>query len=343
MFSKSRKFLRALLISALAFGPALSAPPLSYGEGEGLKPHIDISGAEYDFGHVTAGTKVQHDFVVKNTGTAPLDIQRVVAACGCTATSTRSNSVAPGASTVVKAEFDTTGFSGEKFKAITVYSNDPDQPSVSLALKGTVESDVKVSPRNVIFSEVVREQEVPTSQEISVDVREGSDVSISGVKTFSKYLHIKELESGAKHRRFSVSIDPQAPLGELRERVIISLLGKTAQQSINVPIFAAVKGRIRVSPATVSFGVIEGKETIVRSIKLENLSKNILKLGEIESDNPALKTIVKPIKEGKIYVVELALNPALVEKDLRASINIPTNIPEEKLLVSVYGVLPPKL
>ena len=338
MRSTSSTRLVSLLIATL-----FCYSSFSFAESELPKPHMEIPNPEYDFGNVTAGTKVQHDFVVKNTGTAPLDIQRVVAACGCTATSALSNSIAPGSSTMVKAEFDTTGFSGDKFKAITVYSSDPDQPSITLALKGTVESEVKVSPRNVIFNEVVREQEQPSTQEISVDVREGSDVAISGVRSFSKYLQIKEYDTGSKHRRFTVAIDPQAPMGELRERVIISLVGKSAQQSINVPVFASVKGRVKLSPSTVSFGLIEGKQTLKRSVKVENLGKGTLKLGEIVSDSPALKTVLKPIKDGKIYVLELELNPTMVSKDLRASINIPTNIAEEKLFVSVYGVLPPKL
>jgi len=41
------------------------------------QPSIQIKQPEYDFGVVMEGTEIEHEFTVKNTGKAPLNIERV--------------------------------------------------------------------------------------------------------------------------------------------------------------------------------------------------------------------------------------------------------------------------
>ena len=40
-------------------------------------PSIEISPSTYDFGEVKEGTKIEHDFIMKNTGTEVLNITHV--------------------------------------------------------------------------------------------------------------------------------------------------------------------------------------------------------------------------------------------------------------------------
>ncbi len=40
-------------------------------------PKVEIESLSYDFGSVFEGNDVIHDFVIKNTGDAPLDIEKV--------------------------------------------------------------------------------------------------------------------------------------------------------------------------------------------------------------------------------------------------------------------------
>jgi len=105
----------------------------------GAQPVMKMSATEHNFGPFAenAGTQ-KYDFVVTNTGNAPLVIQNVVPSCGCTTPEWTRQPIPAGASGKITAIFDPTGRGGEKFtKTLTVYSNSRPEVSV-LSIKGEV-------------------------------------------------------------------------------------------------------------------------------------------------------------------------------------------------------------
>jgi hypothetical protein len=237
--------------------------------------------------------------------------------------------------------FDTTGFSGEKLKTIRVFTSDLDRPSVVLTIHGNVLPDVLVQPAQLFFDEVVRG--VPSEpKEIVVQVREGSATKITSVQSFSPYVKLQEIEGDPSRKRMAVSIDPQAPRGDLRERVVIGVSG-SAESTINIPVFASVKGILRLRPQTVSFGVIEGQEVIEKSIQLDNLGTTPISVLGISSDNPAVAGSVKAVKAGKNFVLTVRVDPSKVQRDLRAVLTVRTDSGEEQTVaLNVFGILPPR-
>lgn len=96
----------------------------------------------YDFGDAyPEGTPVEFDFVLTNAGKSDLIIRKVKASCGCTSVNPTKNVLKPGESSVIKARFSTSGYSGRQSKSITVITNDPKKSTVALRLTGTVEKD----------------------------------------------------------------------------------------------------------------------------------------------------------------------------------------------------------
>ncbi|MEW5826144.1 MAG: DUF1573 domain-containing protein [Candidatus Bipolaricaulota bacterium] len=83
---------------------------------------------------VEAGSVVTKTFTLRNTGDETLTITRVLASCGCTATTLEKNELAPGETVDLTARVDTTGFSGTVVKTVSVQSNDPVQPSLVLRM-----------------------------------------------------------------------------------------------------------------------------------------------------------------------------------------------------------------
>ncbi len=311
------------------------------------KPKASFENTEFDFGTVSQGTKVAHDFRLMNVGEADLLVQRVVAACGCTAASAVNTPVTPGTDTMVHVEFDTKGFSGEKLKTVRVYTNDVDNPSQVLTLKGVVEPDVSVEPRSIFFEQIVRG--TPTEenvQEVKIEVRRGANVTIDSVKSFAKYVVLQEIEATPTKRRFSVGISPEAPVGDMRERVIVGLKGATeagAETSVNIPIFAAVKGQVNLKPSQLSFGVIEGTAPLVRSFRIENRGPEQINVKDVHSNNDAVRAAMKVLEAGRKYEVEVTVDPVKVKRDLRAAIDVVTDSEiEGTLSLNVYGIVPPK-
>jgi hypothetical protein len=109
-------------------------------------------------------------------------------------------------------------------------------------------------------------------------------------------------------------------------------------------VFASIQGTLRVKPATISFGVIEGAALLTRSVKFDNLSANPISIQELRTNDPAVKAVAKPVKQGRSFVVEVTVDPSKVKRDLRAVVEIVTsNESERAVSLSVFGVLPPKV
>ena len=86
-------------------------------------PVISFKENSIDFGDIVQGEKVEHTFVLTNTGKQPLIISNVAATCGCTVPSWPKEPVAPGKSAEIKVSFNSTGKVGKQNSVVRIYSN----------------------------------------------------------------------------------------------------------------------------------------------------------------------------------------------------------------------------
>ena len=87
-------------------------------------PGIAFDSAVHDFGNVKeAAGPVSHDFVITNTGDAPLIIISATTSCGCTTPVIPKEPIKPGASAKMKVTFDPLGRPGEFEKNIKGKTN----------------------------------------------------------------------------------------------------------------------------------------------------------------------------------------------------------------------------
>ncbi|MCL6259945.1 DUF1573 domain-containing protein [Aquiflexum sp. TKW24L] len=98
---------------------------------------IEFQEKEKNFGDISQGEKVEHVFVFKNTGDAPLKIQNVAVTCGCTAPNWPKDAIAPGASGELKVVYNSAGKMGTQNPIIRIYSN-ASEPIEKVALKVNV-------------------------------------------------------------------------------------------------------------------------------------------------------------------------------------------------------------
>lgn len=103
------------------------------------KAVISAPKMEHDFGVIKeVDGKVSHTFVIRNTGSAPLVIARVLATCGCTTPVYETEPIAPGKESKIVVTFNPAGRPGQFVKTIAVYSNGYDG-AFTLRIKGVVE------------------------------------------------------------------------------------------------------------------------------------------------------------------------------------------------------------
>jgi hypothetical protein len=94
-------------------------------------PKIVFARTEYDFGKIAAGTKQSCTFDFINDGGKELVIKSIYASCGCTTTVAENTRLQPGQASEIAVTYQA-GSSGNVRKRVTVYTNDPENPQVTL-------------------------------------------------------------------------------------------------------------------------------------------------------------------------------------------------------------------
>lgn len=84
---------------------------------------ISCSQELFDFGALTEGAIVSHEFVITNSGNKPLEIEKVVTRCGCSVAEYPKEPILPGKEAKIKVTFNSTGMEGKQVKSATIVAN----------------------------------------------------------------------------------------------------------------------------------------------------------------------------------------------------------------------------
>jgi hypothetical protein len=146
-------------------------------------------GKQMDFGDVNAGTKLEHNVTVRNTGNDTLRISEVKAQCGCTATMLSNNTLAPHDSTKLNIVFNSAGYQpGKVTKHVYITSNDTGSHGIyTLEFVATVITPLMVDPSYFSFPsakvDTVYKKSLTisnkTKQPVSIDSLSGSTEQIT--------------------------------------------------------------------------------------------------------------------------------------------------------------------
>ena len=101
-------------------------------------PHIFAESRIKDVGPVETDSKIPTEFLLYNTGGKTLRITDVQTSCGCTVAQVSKYNVPPGDFARLQVQMDTSIKLGKVRKEITVSSNDPERPKLTLFLIGNV-------------------------------------------------------------------------------------------------------------------------------------------------------------------------------------------------------------
>ena len=103
-------------------------------------PVIKFDDLNYDFGDVKQGENLEHVFKFTNSGKGTLVINSVQPSCGCTGVvMDEKKEFAEGETGEIKITFSTQGRQGVNTKTVSVNTNDPENPVITLTFKCTVE------------------------------------------------------------------------------------------------------------------------------------------------------------------------------------------------------------
>lgn len=119
----------------------INFPPSEGGAANENAPIITFDSTIMNFGIIAIGEKVNHTFRFKNTGKSPLLISQVTPSCGCTTPKDWSQEpILPGEKGQISVEFNSTDFTGQIEKSISVLTNCV-PATYDLKLKGVVSGE----------------------------------------------------------------------------------------------------------------------------------------------------------------------------------------------------------
>lgn len=102
-------------------------------------PKLVLSEGEVDFNRIKANMQVSKIITLTNEGVQPLNIRKVVTNCDCLTFSLEKDELSPGEKAELVVTFDSNGRKGIDYKTLSLFSNDPLNPTRSVIIKSRIE------------------------------------------------------------------------------------------------------------------------------------------------------------------------------------------------------------
>jgi hypothetical protein len=193
------------------------------------------------FGRVIEGQAVTGTIRFINAGQAPLQIDRVHASCGCTATQSEKMLIDAGDSTTIRYSIRTQGFRGIIRKSITVYFASPDVQPLQTFIEGSVFTEIEVSPSFIDFQSVPLNPDTTFKELILIQNSSDRPLQINSCRATSKYLTVTPASATVPPGRsltLRVSLRPEKEITEDADLWIET--DSTVKPKISVPVFIHV-------------------------------------------------------------------------------------------------------
>ncbi len=325
---------------AVAKGEAPAAPAAA-------APKLVPVEAIQDVGKVAKGEKVKVDFELRNEGPAELLISNVHPTCGCTVASFDAK-IAPGAAGKIHAEIDTVDFSGPIAKTITVLSNDPVNPRVTLTIKARVEPQIDSFPGYARY--VYVQNQAPATVKQWLWAENFAGFKVLAVTSPYKFIHATFRPASAEERRaeapssnqwiVETTIQPDAEVGALRDFLIVQT-NHPQQKNLRLAITGFVRPLLSVTPLVADFGALDLTAAAQDlSLVLVNFGEAAIEIRGVTASVPGVETKVKPIEAGRRWEVKLTLTGKMPKGRIDAQIQIETTSTQQpKVQVPLRGTV----
>lgn len=132
-------FLALTLISGIMLAQAQTTTPTE--KKDVNSPKMEFETSVMDYGLIEHKSDGKREFVLTNTGNAPLIISNAKGSCGCTVPTWPKAPIAPGESASIGVKYDTKRI-GKFTKTITLTTNAPEKTKI-LTIKGEVKKPVE--------------------------------------------------------------------------------------------------------------------------------------------------------------------------------------------------------
>lgn len=308
------------------------------------QPRAVFPSTSYVFGTVKQGEKIVRAFVLRNEGTAPLKIQRASLSMR-DMTIKFARMIPEGENTKVVIEWDTSHLAGQIEGEATLYLNDPDQPEMTLYLKGNVTPPIDIRPFPAIFLSVFQGE--TAEQSLTIVNNQKHPVAVKALHPVGRHFEaaVEVVEPG-KTYSLRVTVPPNVPVGRYAERLAIET-DDPGHSRIHVLVNVMIKPDVFVNPASVDFRHLSLRQLRANPERLPLMTNTFLlkrREGEmtitsVETNVPFLDIRQDPPERSQTFRfnVDLDLERIVLGK-IDGAIRIETDDPDfPELVVPVRG------
>lgn len=325
----------ALVTLTFAVGVFAQAKPA---ETSALKPKITLIDPVKDFGTVAKGQKLDWTFVIKNTGSADLEIKSANPTCGCTVAD-YDKTIKPGQTGKVTAHVDTSNFTGPISKAVTIASNDPETPAAQVTITAMVKPYVDTFPNAYVRYTMLQGEEL--TQSVTLYSEEEAPFEIVDVTTPGDWVKVKHTKialdsdrvkagrAGQNQYKLEVTVGgPTAPIGPLTDKVVIKTNSKY-QPEFRLSLTGMIRPTYLVSPSVLNFGEIpakgEGVERVLTVQSNNRAQMDAFKVEKVETNVPGVVAEAKSTEQAGIYEVSVKVAKDVKPGEFNGKLMISTN------------------
>ena len=281
-------------------------------------PRIACDESTFDFGTRDESEAVDHEFILRNTGTAPLAITQVRPGCGCTVAAWNSKTIEPGGQVALPARLKLQRMRGKQRKSIMVESNDPAQPFFRVWLTGTVSTELALEPSQVQLGDVSPTN--PASQLVYL-VSRVPGARITDVKSDSNAFAAELLKEGEGDKRYSgIRVRTVPPLATGTHRGVLSVATDhpTATNRLTLTLSARVQGEVTGFPAQLTIRQ-KGDASAARAILIRPGTAKQFKILEVVPPVPEATATITAQGAGtyRIEIQNLKPSPEIDGKSVR--------------------------
>ena len=330
--------------SALAVAAAsLSAPALAQAA---AAPKLVVVEDKKDLGTIAKGEPMKHTFVLKNAGTADLQIADVKPSCGCTV-SEYDKAIKPGGEGKITLTVDTKNFQGATSKTALVLTNDPAMPQATLYVMAFVKPYVDVLPYGFFRIQALTGETATSELILASDEPTFAPTKVEAPYKFLKasLAEVPEKErvagKGARQYKLGLTSPADAPEGLLSGYVKLQT-GVPKQPELEISVSGYIKPTVTITPATINFGNFDPKgEAVRRNVMLinNNPQRENFAVTKAETSVSGISAAIVPVDKGRIRV-DLSVDEKIKKGVFEGELKIQTNdTAKSNVSIPIRGVI----
>jgi hypothetical protein len=315
--------------------PAVAATP------PGTAPKIQFDKTVYNFGTTSLVESVTGTFNYQNVGTADLNIKKPQPSCGCTVASVKPDVLKPGEKGELVFTVRVAGQRGQLEKHITVPSNDPATPSVSLGIKIEMKQILEATPQQLNVGSL--RQGASTNLSLVLRRTDGQKLVVASTQPSSKLVtaHVEPIE-GSNDQSVKLVIETRADGAPraINENVKVFLDGIT-QPAITVFVNGRLLGDVVMDHEQLYWPVTDSSQTPAQDLPVRRITVSSaradqpLQITNLSTSLTNLTVELVTVETGKVYSVVAKLSESPKQSE-RGTISFDTNTAiQPKIVVPV--------